>query len=136
MLKSTLTRIGMSIAIALVAAVAAVSRPTDADASVTFLGDGMMMFVQYDCDNLGYSESVFNQSPQISYVRTLIWDHQAARWINNPGWHAYGNAFTISGRVQAGLGRGYFTFRPQVGRYVNGQWVTAWENDTTCCFLR
>lgn len=125
------------IAILAVAAVAittaAAVAPNDAKALVRF-GDGVQMFVEFDCNYDGsYSKSVFNSSGQIAYARTRIYD-QYGRSLSDSGWVGVRDTFTIWGPMRWPYGHGWFTFRSLVGRYVNGQWVMARDLNYVCLF--
>lgn len=130
-------RLAMFLLASLLAVAAAALKPADAGASRQF-SDGVMMFAQINCDGTqGFNTLIFNGSQQTSWVNTQVWDHQTRRWMNTPGmnhWYPFQNAFTSLGYQAWLYGRGLFTFRIWLGRYVHGTWVVLQEYDQSCYF--
>jgi hypothetical protein len=128
-------RLLIAAAAVLGAATFAAARPASSHALVTF-SDGIYMNAVVDCDYWSLSLGAMVKYPaRVGYVRFPVYNNDTRRWMTSPGWTQITNGFISSGWVRWQWGRGSFTFHPQVGRYVNGVWVTAWDVPRTCYFI-
>ena len=138
----------IAIAALALAAGAGVMRPATANAQVNF-SDGPTMMGVYDCkDQWGYSNSAAAMGVSTSVFQSQWWAQGYLPHLDleqpdaqldgspRPG-SPWGRARSCSTAPPRGrLGRGYFTFYAELGRYINGRFVSALDTpDAMTCFF-